>query len=190
MFRSVSLNSSQKCIIRFLRQQRLLVCGFYVNEEPRRESSRLNSRHRIRRSCFISSVVPSLWLCLGMNIHPSSPSIADCLVGFRLRKATQMYRSGTRRTASSASASFLFVVWNSLQSSRADSRLPLSQLCGLYYWIWVVLLPKLGGYEIIEEVEELQDGARLAKLVRRYTDGKAPHEPEVSPSEQQPLLNP
>jgi len=62
-------------------------------------------------------------------------------------------------------------------------------LCGLYYWIWVVLLPKLGGYEIIEEVEELQDGARLAKLVRRYTDGKAPHEPEVSSSEQQPLLN-
>ncbi|KLO17392.1 amino acid transporter [Schizopora paradoxa] len=62
-------------------------------------------------------------------------------------------------------------------------------LCGIYYWIWVVLLPKLGGYEIIEEVEELPDGARIAKLVRRYVDGKAPRDEEDLHTEQQPLLN-
>ena len=40
--------------------------------------------------------------------------------------------------------------------------------CALYYYIWIVLIPKLGGYEIVEEVEELEGGARLARLVRKY----------------------
>ncbi|KAF5327890.1 hypothetical protein D9619_004853 [Psilocybe cf. subviscida] len=40
--------------------------------------------------------------------------------------------------------------------------------CVLYYWVWIVYLPKRGGYEIVEEIEESSDGARNAKLVRRY----------------------
>ncbi|EJD06554.1 amino acid transporter [Fomitiporia mediterranea MF3/22] len=40
--------------------------------------------------------------------------------------------------------------------------------CGVYYYFWIVLLPRLGGYEVVEEVEELEGGARLARLVRRY----------------------
>ncbi|THH00278.1 hypothetical protein EW145_g7108, partial [Phellinidium pouzarii] len=39
--------------------------------------------------------------------------------------------------------------------------------CGVYYYVWIVLLPSLGGYEVVEEVEELAGGARLARLVRR-----------------------
>jgi len=42
------------------------------------------------------------------------------------------------------------------------------QLCGLYYYVWIILLPRLGGYEIVEETEELEGGARLRKLVRQY----------------------
>ncbi|TFY70469.1 hypothetical protein EVG20_g2536 [Dentipellis fragilis] len=41
-------------------------------------------------------------------------------------------------------------------------------LCGLYYYIWIVLLPSLGGYEIVEEIVDLGDGARTAHLVRKY----------------------
>lgn len=44
----------------------------------------------------------------------------------------------------------------------------LSQACGLYYVIWVIVLPRLGGYEIVEEVQELDGGARNTRLVRRY----------------------
>lgn len=40
--------------------------------------------------------------------------------------------------------------------------------CGLYYYIWIIFLPRLGGYEIVEEVEELEGGARLAHFVRKY----------------------
>ncbi|TFK40387.1 amino acid transporter [Crucibulum laeve] len=40
--------------------------------------------------------------------------------------------------------------------------------CGVYYWLWIIVLPKYGGYEVVEEVEELADGARNARLVRRY----------------------
>ena len=31
-----------------------------------------------------------------------------------------------------------------------------------------MLLPWLGGYEVVEEVEELEGGARLTRLVRKY----------------------
>ncbi|KAH7929614.1 amino acid transporter [Leucogyrophana mollusca] len=41
-------------------------------------------------------------------------------------------------------------------------------LCGVYYWVWIILMPKLGGYKIVEEVEQLPDGAMTARLVRRY----------------------
>ncbi|KAF4613529.1 hypothetical protein D9613_007808 [Agrocybe pediades] len=54
--------------------------------------------------------------------------------------------------------------------------------CGLYYWLWIILLPKLGGYEIIEEIEEHAGGARNMKLVRRY-------KPQDIAGEQQPLLS-
>ncbi|KAJ2916587.1 hypothetical protein MD484_g3834, partial [Candolleomyces efflorescens] len=46
--------------------------------------------------------------------------------------------------------------------------LALIAACGLYYIIWVIVLPKLGGYEIVEEVQELDGGARNTRLVRRY----------------------
>ncbi|KAF8149907.1 amino acid transporter [Crassisporium funariophilum] len=56
--------------------------------------------------------------------------------------------------------------------------------CGVYYWLWIILLPKLGGYEIVEEVEESADGARNAKLVRRYirpsTDSIDERQPLIS----------
>lgn len=57
-------------------------------------------------------------------------------------------------------------------------------LCGLYYYVWIILLPKWGGYEIVEEIVELDDGARTAHLVRKplRSDTRAP--------EQQPLLLP
>jgi len=42
------------------------------------------------------------------------------------------------------------------------------QVCGAYYYVWIILLPKIGGYEIVEEIEESVDGARNRKLVRRY----------------------
>lgn len=32
----------------------------------------------------------------------------------------------------------------------------------------IVLLPKIGGYTLIEEVEELDDGVRATLLTRRY----------------------
>ena len=47
--------------------------------------------------------------------------------------------------------------------------------CGLYYYVWMVLLPRLGGYEIIEEVENLKGGARTATLVRRYHNQNNPN---------------
>ena len=44
----------------------------------------------------------------------------------------------------------------------------LFKACAFYYYVWIVLIPKLGGYEIVEEVEELEGGAKLARLVRKY----------------------
>ncbi|EDR08557.1 amino acid transporter [Laccaria bicolor S238N-H82] len=50
--------------------------------------------------------------------------------------------------------------------------------CGLYYWIWIKVLPQLGGYEIVEEIDELADGARNTRLVRRYRHtAENEHEP-------------
>ncbi|KAG2369072.1 amino acid permease-domain-containing protein [Suillus spraguei] len=41
-------------------------------------------------------------------------------------------------------------------------------LCGVYYWLWIVALPRLGGYTIVEEVEQLKDGALATRLTRKY----------------------
>ena len=60
----------------------------------------------------------------------------------------------------------------------------LAQLCGLYYYVWIILLPKWGGYEIVEEIVELDDGARTAHLVRK------PLRSDTRSPEQQPLLLP
>jgi hypothetical protein len=50
------------------------------------------------------------------------------------------------------------------------------QLCALYYYIWIVLLPKFGGYEIVEEVVELVGGALTTRLVRKYYTIRSPEE--------------
>jgi hypothetical protein len=34
--------------------------------------------------------------------------------------------------------------------------------------VWIVVLPWLGGYTIVEEVERLEDGALTARLTRKY----------------------
>jgi len=51
-------------------------------------------------------------------------------------------------------------------------------LCALYYYVWIVWLPKLGGYIIVAEVEELDDGARTTRLTRRYQSKRTPAEEE------------
>ncbi|KAI0064764.1 amino acid transporter [Artomyces pyxidatus] len=57
-------------------------------------------------------------------------------------------------------------------------------LCGVYYYVWIILLPQLGGYEVVEEVIELSDGARTSHLVRKYKT----HPPRED-SEETPLLS-
>ncbi|KAG2031734.1 hypothetical protein BDR03DRAFT_986205 [Suillus americanus] len=41
-------------------------------------------------------------------------------------------------------------------------------LCGFYYWLWIVFLPWLGGYAIMEEVEQLEGSTLTAWLTCRY----------------------
>ena len=43
------------------------------------------------------------------------------------------------------------------------------------------MLPQLGGYEIVEEIDELADGARNTRLVRRYK--------HMADNEHEPLLS-
>ncbi|KAF9468063.1 amino acid/polyamine transporter I [Collybia nuda] len=40
--------------------------------------------------------------------------------------------------------------------------------CALYYWIWIIVLPRWGGYEVVEEAEILSDGAKNIRLIRKY----------------------
>ncbi|KAG6908688.1 hypothetical protein DXG01_003702 [Tephrocybe rancida] len=56
--------------------------------------------------------------------------------------------------------------------------------CGIYYYIWIVLLPRLGGYEIVEEIETLPDGARNTRLVRKYKEVDDPRHPLLASTEQ------
>ncbi|KAN0132987.1 Amino acid permease domain containing protein [Lactarius tabidus] len=48
-------------------------------------------------------------------------------------------------------------------------------LCALYYYVWIILLPKIGGYRIVEEVVELDGGALTSRLVRKY-EARSPEE--------------
>ncbi|KZP23864.1 amino acid transporter [Athelia psychrophila] len=41
-------------------------------------------------------------------------------------------------------------------------------MCALYYYSWLVWLPRLGGYTVVEEIAELDGGARATRLRRRY----------------------
>ena len=45
---------------------------------------------------------------------------------------------------------------------------PLPRLiCGVIYWyLWTILVPRLGGYHLEEEAEILSDGTTITKLVR------------------------
>ena len=71
-----------------------------------------------------------------------------------------------------------------LASSSGFKLTSLQQVCGAYYYVWIILLPKIGGYEIVEEVEESVDGARNRKLVRRYHKTT----PTADSSEEDPLI--
>lgn len=39
-------------------------------------------------------------------------------------------------------------------------------ICGLYYYIWIIWLPKLRGYKVRQEVLDLGDGAQTHVLVK------------------------
>ena len=54
------------------------------------------------------------------------------------------------------------------------------QFCALYYYVRIVLLPKIGGYEIREEVVMLGGGAVTSRLVCKHK--------ERSFGEERPLL--
>jgi hypothetical protein len=44
-----------------------------------------------------------------------------------------------------------------------------SLLFGVIYWyVWTVLLPRWGGYRLEEEVDVLDDGTSITKLVPSY----------------------
>jgi hypothetical protein len=34
-----------------------------------------------------------------------------------------------------------------------------------YWWIWIILIPRLRGYKVEEELEILEDGTSITKLV-------------------------
>lgn len=38
--------------------------------------------------------------------------------------------------------------------------------CGVYYWTWIWILPKIGGYRVRQEVLTLDHGAQSHKLVK------------------------
>lgn len=48
------------------------------------------------------------------------------------------------------------------QTTTADTSI---LLCGLYYVVWTILLPRLGGYQIRQTVLVLEDGSVSHKLV-------------------------
>jgi len=58
------------------------------------------------------------------------------------------------------------------------------QLCALYYYVWMILRPKFGGYEIVEESLELDNGERTTRFVRKYKrDVSQERRPLLGPSE-------
>jgi hypothetical protein len=58
------------------------------------------------------------------------------------------------------------------------------QFCGVYYWMWIVFLPWLGGYTLVGEVERMKDGALTTRLMRKYHASAA----GANNGERQPLL--
>ncbi|OAL23763.1 hypothetical protein AYO20_10909 [Fonsecaea nubica] len=43
-------------------------------------------------------------------------------------------------------------------------------LCGVYYWVWIIALPKWRGYRIRQETEQLEGGANMHQLVKVPVD--------------------
>ncbi|KAL5526562.1 hypothetical protein ACEPAF_8286 [Sanghuangporus sanghuang] len=100
-------------------------------------------------------------------------------------KASSKYRaSNTSVILYLASCIFLIVTpWIPPEKGHADvsfwyatycvAGILILLACGVYYYVWIVLLPRLGGYEVVEEIEELEGGARLARLVRKYPNNSS-----------------
>ncbi|KAG6909062.1 hypothetical protein DXG01_002215 [Tephrocybe rancida] len=61
--------------------------------------------------------------------------------------------------------------------------LTINACCGIYYYIWIVLLPRSGGYEIVEEIETLPDGAQNIRLVKKYKEVDDPRHPLLPSTE-------
>ncbi|OCB91691.1 amino acid transporter [Sanghuangporus baumii] len=133
-------------------------------------------------------------------------SLATAFGVWILRKRLATHKSLDRRfRASNVSVSlsifscvFLVIMpWVPPEDGRADVSfwyatycvvgIAILAACTFYYYVWIVLIPRWGGYEIVEEIEELEGGARLARLVRKYpSDASTPG--SVSP-ERVALLN-
>ncbi|OCB84670.1 amino acid transporter [Sanghuangporus baumii] len=100
-------------------------------------------------------------------------------------KASSKYRaSNTSVILYLASCIFLIVTpWIPPEKGHADvsfwyatycvAGILILLACGVYYYVWIALLPRLGGYEVVEEIEELEGGARLARLVRKYPNNSS-----------------
>ncbi|KAI0322592.1 amino acid transporter [Amylostereum chailletii] len=58
--------------------------------------------------------------------------------------------------------------------------------CAVYYYIWIIYLPRRGGYEIVEKVVDLGEGAFTSSLTRKY-HGQS-DEDEDGDEEERPLL--
>ncbi|KAL5486068.1 hypothetical protein ACEPAI_7112 [Sanghuangporus weigelae] len=133
-------------------------------------------------------------------------SLATAFGVWILRKRLATHKSLDRRfRASNISVSlfifsciFLIIMpWVPPEDGRADVSfwyatycvvgIALLVACAFYYYIWIMLIPRWGGYEIVEEIEELEGGARLARLVRKYPSDTS--SPENASPERVPLLN-
>ncbi|KAG8959925.1 hypothetical protein FRC03_007295 [Tulasnella sp. 419] len=71
--------------------------------------------------------------------------------------------------------------------------LGIMALCGIYYYVWIILLPRLRGYEIVEETVTLPDGAVTNHFTRKYINAKSGASSntaqEPAPTEATPLLS-
>ncbi|OJA10306.1 hypothetical protein AZE42_05554 [Rhizopogon vesiculosus] len=95
---------------------------------------------------------------------------------------TTMCLSGTQRKPT-ALTSLCPRLSTSIQLLCSGPWCPGNLLCGVYYWIWIVFLPRRGGYTIVEEVERLEDGALTTRFKRKYLSVAG-----TDNAEQEPLL--
>lgn len=53
-------------------------------------------------------------------------------------------------------------------AERARMTLTVRRLIGgvIYWYLWTVLIPRLGGYHLEEEADVLRDGTSVTKLVK------------------------